>query len=174
MHKKLKEVGRINYKNGKNANAFIMGNFIFFVIIGIAFIYLNNSIKNNNIEYQWIILGCFIYMILHEITHLIFIKIFSKEKISISFKFPTISVGSNAKFSKKHFSIIALAPVTILGFILILLILWTSKEYTFLLSIILILNFAGSGGDFLQFIKIRKYSNNTYFQDTSIETIIYQ
>ena len=101
-------------------------------------------------------------------------KIFSKEKINISIKFPTISVGSNAKYSKKQFSIIALAPVIILGIILILLILFSSKDYTFLWSILLTLNFAGSGGDFLQFLKISKYPTNTYFQDTSNETIVFQ
>ena len=174
MDKNFKKIGTINYKNGKYANVFMIGNFIFFVLIGIVFIILNNSVENNTIKSQWFLLGCILYIILHEITHLIFMKIFSKEKINISIKFPTISVGSNAKYSKKQFSIIALAPVIILGIILILLILFSSKDYTFLWSIFLTLNFAGSGGDFLQFLKISKYPTNTYFQDTSNETIVFQ
>jgi uncharacterized integral membrane protein len=174
MDKNFKKMGTINYKNGKYANVFMIGNFIFFVLIGIVFIILNNSVENNTIKSQWFLLGCILYIILHEITHLIFMKIFSKEKINISIKFPTISVGSNAKYSKKQFSIIALAPVIILGIILILLILFSSKDYTFLWSILLTLNFAGSGGDFLQFLKISKYPTNTYFQDTSNETIVFQ
>ena len=174
MDKNFKKIGTINYKNGKYANVFMIGNFIFFILIGIVFIILNNSVENNTIKSQWFLLGCILYIILHEITHLIFMKIFSKEKINISIKFPTISVGSNAKYSKKQFSIIALAPVIILGIILILLILFSSKDYTFLWSILLTLNFAGSGGDFLQFLKISKYPTNTYFQDTSNETIVFQ
>ena len=174
MDKNFKKIGTINYKNGKYANVFMIGNFIFFVLIGIVFIILNNSVENNTIKSQWFLLGCILYIILHEITHLIFMKIFSKEKINISIKFPTISVGSNAKYSKKQFSIIALAPVIILGIILTLLILFSSKDYTFLWSILLTLNFAGSGGDFLQFLKISKYPTNTYFQDTSNETIVFQ
>ena len=174
MDKNFKKMGTINYKNGKYANVFMIGNFIFFVLIGIVFIILNNSVENNTIKSQWFLLGCILYIILHEITHLIFMKIFSKEKINISIKFPTISVGSNAKYSKKQFYIIALAPVIILGIILILLILFSSKDYTFLWSILLTLNFAGSGGDFLQFLKISKYPTNTYFQDTSNETIVFQ
>ena len=157
MDKNFKKIGTINYKNGKYANVFMIGNFIFFILIGIVFIILNNSVENNTIKSQWFLLGCILYIILLEITHLIFLKIFSKEKINISIKFPTISVGSNAKYSKKQFSIIALAPVIILGIILILLILFSSKDYTFLWSILLTLNFAGSGGDFLQFLKISKY-----------------
>ena len=180
MSKVLKRIGTINYKNGKYANVFMIVNFIFFVLIGIIVISLNNLIESNT------------YIILHEIIHLIFMKLFSREKINISVKFPTISVGSSAKFNKMQFIIIALAPVILLGCTLILLIvftpknytfLWTillilnfagSKNYTFLWTILLILNFAGSGGDYMQFFKIRKYPSNTYFQDNSDETAIYQ
>lgn len=73
-----------------------------------------------------------------------------------------------------QFTIIALAPVVILGCILLLLIIFTPKNYTFLWTILLILNFAGSGGDYMQFLKVRKYPRNTYFQDNSDETAIYQ
>ncbi|GEM_PF-3361618 len=174
MNRILEKIGTINYKSGKYANVFIICNFIFFVLIGAVCIILSDLIESNTVKGLWFLLGCFCYIVLHEITHLIFMKLFSKEKIRISVKFPTISVGSDAKFSKRQFSIIALAPAIILGGILIILIVCTSREYTFLWSVLLILNFAGSGGDYLQFLKIRKYSANTYFQDTSVETIIYQ
>ena len=173
MDRNLKKVGTINYKNGKYSNLFMVGSFILFVIIGVILIMLSNSVENNTVKGQWFLIGCFSYIILHESIHLIFMKLFSKEKLHISIKFP-ISVGSDAKFSKKQFMIIASAPVIILGIILLLLILFTPKQYTFLWSILLILNFAGSGGDYLQFFKISKYPTNTYFQDTSYETIIYQ
>lgn len=173
MDSNLKKVGTINYKNGKYSNLFMVGSFILFVIIGVILIMLSNSVENNTVKGQWFLIGCFSYIILHESIHLIFMKLFSKEKLHISIKFP-ISVGSDAKFSKKQFMIIASAPVIILGIILLLLILFTPKQYTFLWSILLILNFAGSGGDYLQFFKISKYPTNTYFQDTSNETIIFQ
>lgn len=174
MSRVLKRVGTINYKNGKYANVFMIVNFIFFVLIGIIVISLNNLIESNTIKGQWFLLGCICYIILHETTHLIFMKLFSREKINISVKFPTISVGSSAKFNKMQFIIIALAPVVILGCILLLLIIFTPKNYTFLWTILLILNFAGSGGDYMQFFKVRKYHRNTYFQDNSNETVIYQ
>lgn len=174
MSKVLKRVGTINYKNGKYANVFMIGNFIFFVLIGIIIISLNNLIESNTVKGQWFLLGCICYIILHETTHLIFMKLFSREKINISVKFPTISVGSSEKFNKMQFTIIALAPVVILGCILLLLIIFTQKNYAFLWTILLILNFAGFGGDYMQFFKIRKYPINTYFQDNSDETAIYQ
>ncbi len=57
----------------------MIGNFIFFVLIGMVFITLNDLKESNALKGQWFLLGCFCYIILHEITHLIFMKIFSKE-----------------------------------------------------------------------------------------------
>lgn len=34
MNRKLKKIGTINYKSGGYANAFMIGNFIFFAVIG--------------------------------------------------------------------------------------------------------------------------------------------
>lgn len=73
-----------------------------------------------------------------------------------------------------QFTIIALAPVVILGIVLALLIVICPKGYTFFLTFLLILNFAGSGGDYLQAFEMRKYSMDTFFKDNSIETIVYK
>ena len=70
--------------------------------------------------------------------------------------------------------IIILAPVVILGIALIACMVLFPKEYTFFFSILLILNFAGSGGDYFQWLKINKYPANTFFQDNSVETLVYQ
>ena len=170
----FEKIGVIDYRKSKYANLFIIGSFILFVLIGAVFIVLSGSISHNNLKGQWFLLGFFCYIVLHETIHLIFMKLFSREKLCISIKFPTISVGSNGKFSKSQFMIVALAPVIILGVILILLMLFSPKEYTFFLTILLILNFAGSGGDYLQVFEMRKYSNDTFFQDNSNETTIYK
>ena len=170
----LKKIGVIDYKKSKYSHFFIIGSFIFFIIVGGIFIALSNSISSNILMGQWFLLGCLCYIIIHESVHLIFMKIFSKERLCLSLKFPTISVGSNGKFSKRQFIIIALAPVVILGVVLALLITFCSESYKFVLSILLILNFAGSGGDYLQVFEMRKYSMDTFFQDNSIETSIYK
>ena len=174
MDNAFEKIGVIDYRKSKYANFFIIGSFILFILIGVVFIVLSGSISRNNLKGQWFLLGCFCYIVLHETIHLIFMKFFSKEKLHISIKFPTMSVGSKGKCSKSQFIIVALAPVIILGVILILLMLFSPKEYTFFLTILLILNFAGSGGDYLQVFEMRKYSNDTFFQDSSNETTVYK
>ena len=147
----------IDYKKSKYANLFIIGSFSFSLLVGIVLITISGSFLNNGVENPLFLLGCFCYIIIH-----------------ISFKFPTISVGSNAKFSKRQFLIVVLAPVIILGILLALCIIFCPKKYTFFFNVLFILNFAGSGGDYLQAFVIRRYSAKTFFQDNSIETIVYQ
>lgn len=170
-NEKFEKIGVINYRKSKHANLFIIGSFILFALIGIIFVVLSGSISHNTLKGQWFLLGCFCYIILHEAIHLIFMKFFSKGKIHISIKFPTISVGSNGKFNKAQFMIVALAPVIILGVILILLILFSPKEYTFFLTILLILNFAGSGGDYLQVFEMHKYPNDTFLRIVAMKPL---
>lgn len=174
MKKDYQKIGVIEYKTEKHASIFMTLNFVLFTLVGVALIICNNLIEKNTINTLWIVLGCFIYMIFHECIHLLFMKFFSKETFDISVKFPTISVGSKAKFTKNQFISIALAPATIFACILILLVIITSPTLYLLWSILLTLNFASSGGDFYQVIKVMKYPRNTYFEDTSLQTIIYR
>ena len=174
MDNGFRKIGVIDYQKSKYANLFIIGSFVLSISVGAIIIVLSDSTSNNILKGQWILLGCLCYIIIHESVHLIFMKIFSKERLCLSLKFPTISVGSNGNFSKRQFIIIALAPVVILGVVLALLITFCSESYKFVLSILLILNFAGSGGDYLQVFEMRKYSMDTFFQDNSIETSIYK
>lgn len=174
MDNTFQKIGVINYKQSKYATLFIMGSFIFFVFIGAVLIVLSGSVDSNILKGQWFLLGCLCHFVLHETIHLIFMKLFSKESLYLSIKFPTISVGSKGKFSKLQFTIIALAPVTILGAVLILLLVCCPRGYTFLLAILLTLNFAGAGGDYLQVFEMRKYSADTFFQDNSVETTVYK
>ena len=174
MENSFEKIGTIDYKGSKYASAFIICNFIFFVVLGVLFIILTGSASYNGVKGPWLLLGCLGYILLHEVIHLLFMKLFSSERLHVSVKFPTISVGSNGKFSKWEFIIIALAPVTILGVILIALAVLTARPYMFFFTVLLILNFAGSGGDYLQVFAMRKYPAGTYFQDNSKETVVYK
>ena len=174
MRKEFKKVGVINYKEDRFSTLWIIGSFMIFVILGIVFIVLTKSQEYNTVGNPLFLLSCLCYIVIHELIHLIFMKVYGNEKIHVTFKFPTISVGSEAKYSKKHFAVIILAPVLILGGLLILALLFLPKEYTFFLTILTILNFGGAGGDYNQFFKIMKYPADTFFQDNSVETVIYQ
>lgn len=174
MNHTYQQVDVIDYRKSKYANIFTIGSFVVSVLAGVVLIILSNSFSDNSVENPWFLLGCLGYIVLHEGIHFIFMKVFSREEIHVSVKFPSISVGSNAKYCKRQFMMIILAPVMILGAILALFIICAPKEYTFFFSVLLILNFAGSGGDYLQAFAIRKFSADTLFQDNSVETKVFK
>ena len=91
----------------------------------------------------------------------------------LSLALPSVSVSCDGLFPRKQFIAIASAPVLILGIILILLLLLMPEGYAFLISILLTLNAAGSGGDFLQIFHALRTPRTALFQDRGDETAVY-
>lgn len=169
----MKAIGTIMYGNSIQGKTFMAAFFALSSLIGTAIIISENLADTSTVGILWIIVSCLIYMILHEMMHLLFIMIFSGRKIRISFVFPTVSVSCDELFTRKQFIVIAAAPVLILGIILFLLLFLLQDKYKFLLSILLTLNTAASGGDFLQIFQSLKYPRDALFQDRGKETAVY-
>jgi len=149
---------------------------LFFLIIaglGVGAIFLFRLYDNHESKTVFIVLSCIAYIIIHELTHIIFMKLFSKEKILFHFKFPYVAVGSASYFNKYQFIIIALAPIVLYTVVLSALFLVFPQSVNLLLSIVMILNFAGSSGDILQAYEISKLKKDIYIQDDGLSAKIY-
>lgn len=114
-----------------------------------------------------------VYMALHEAMHAVFITIFSRTRPVYRIRFPFLTVGSEAYFNRRSFIIIALAPVTIWGAVLISL-LTIVPDYLFLsVFIVAIVNFAGSAGDYIQAFIALTSPAETFFQDSGKATALF-
>ena len=169
----MKEIGTINYKNSKQAKLIMAGNFLFFAILAVILIPLSGITETNSAKWYQFAISFICYIILHEVAHIAFIKYFSKDEFTISLKFPTISAGSKALFSKRQFVIIALAPTVILGTLSLILLLSFPEACSLLFCCILALNFAVSGGDYFQAASACKYPAGALFQDDGEMTVVY-
>ena len=78
MDNAFEKIGVISYKKSKYANWFIAGNFVFFLAIGSIAILASDSFSHNRLNGAWCLLGCLGYIVLHEIVHLMFMRLFSK------------------------------------------------------------------------------------------------
>lgn len=165
------KIGEIDL-NSKKLNLFMQ--ICFFVIAGICavIIFVLDIPRSNSISIGYIVLTCILYLIVHECIHILAMKIFSKEKIKCTFKFPTFAVGCNFIFSKRQFVIVAAAPVLLLGCVLLVLLFLLPLNFTFLFYVLLTMNFAGSSGDYLQIVLAIKSPENSFFQDNSRVTKI--
>ena len=173
MDGEFEKVGVINYKNSKSANAAMLGGFLIIAVVGGLCIALSGSFEESALGWPWIVALCFGYILMHEAVHMLFMRVFSKERLIISVKFPTVSVGCMARFSRAQFVTVAIAPVAILGAALVLLLLVCGKQYSLALQVLLTLNFAGSVGDFRHAFEAYRYSAEACFQDNSVETSVY-
>ena len=168
---------KIDLKKDNKLNSIIQIIFILIAIVFVGFaIIFKLPIKNEFNAFKNIVITVglvFLYMIVHELTHGIFIQVLSKEKPNYNFRFPFLTTGSNVYYNKKSFIIIALAPVIVWGIIL-LLALFVVPQYLFMsVYIVLGLNFAGSAGDYVQVVSFSKLSNTTLLYDDGNETSVY-
>ena len=145
--------------------------FLLIAGVGAGIIFLTKAYKNNTVPVWIIILSVIGFIVVHELIHIIFMSIFSKGKINVSVKFPTIAVGSDAYFNKSQYIIIALAPVVILGIMCSVGLLLLS--YKFLFALLLALNFATATGDYILTFYALKQKTNTYFVDKAEKTLLY-
>lgn len=171
------EKGVIDLKKDKKISLYIQLIFILIagVMVGLAFIF-QFPIKNNLETAQKVILTIglvFLYMIIHELTHGVFIKFYSKINPKYYFRFPYLATGSNSYFNKKCFIIITLAPVIIWGIISIILIQVLPEQYFLSLYVVIGLNFAGAAGDYVQVYTFSKLPPQALLQDDGKQTRVF-
>ena len=170
MNKELREIGSFSVNN-KKSQLILYIMFLIIAGLGVGIIFLTKVYTNNNVPIWVIILSVIALIIVHELIHIIFMSIFSKGKIIVSVKFPTIEVGSNKHFNKFQYIFIALSPVVILGIISLICLLLL--PYKLLFVILLILNFATAAVDYILTFHALKQKKNTYFVDNANNTIVY-
>ena len=166
----FKEVGSFSV-NDKKPQTVLSVIFLLVAGLGVGVIFLTKAYENNVVPAWVIVLSVIGFIVIHELIYIIFMSIFSKGKVNVSIKFPTIAVGSDAYFSKTQYIVIALAPVIALGITSLICLLLL--PYKLLFSLLLILNFATASGDYILSYYAFKQKKNTYFVDMAEKTMLY-
>ncbi len=92
--------------------------------------------------------GYVFYIILHELVHGVFIRIFSGKRAKYGFTGMYAYAGSDAYFHKWPYLVIALAPVVIWGGVLAVLCALLPPAWFWVVYFIQIGNLSGAAGDF--------------------------
>lgn len=120
-----------------------------------------------------IIVGIILYMVLHELVHGICMKAFGAEKVKYGFTGLYAYAGSDCYFSKKAFIIIALAPIVILGIVLLILNFAVVSRWFWAVYVIQLINISGAAGDLYVTFKFMNMPKNIYVKDTGVEMTVY-
>jgi hypothetical protein len=172
---------KIDLKNDKKLyvliNIFaILIAFLMTIIIS-GFIPLS-SIYDNKLWLLFIrlgvlILGMALYLILHELTHGIVMKLFGTKKIKYGFTGNFAYAGSDDYYAKIPYIIIALAPVILWGIVLLLLCFTVPYNWLWIVCLIQTINISGAGGDFYVTFKFIRLPKDILIRDFGTSMTVY-
>ena len=162
MDAELQQIGRIAYRKARSSFLFMIGCLVLSAAIGGALIVTSGIALQSTLSAACFLIAILCYMVVHEAVHLAFMALFS-----------TISVGSDALYKRGQFITIALAPAFSLGALLALMLLIVPQGCVFLLSLLLVMDIALSGGDFFQAFAALRYPKDALFQDDGDETLVF-
>ncbi len=118
--------------------------------------------------------GYIAYIVFHELTHGVFMYAFVRKKLIFGASFSYAYCGSTAYFDKKHYIVIALAPVVVWGAVFgILTVFFHSGVWFWTIWLIQAGNLGGAAGDFFCTYKMCRYPKDILVQDTGTSMTVF-
>lgn len=142
-------------------------------IIGCYITPISNFFNGNMSYFVWFLLGMFVYIVLHELVHGVFMRAFSKERPHYGFTGLYAYAGSNVYFDRIHYIIIALSPVVIWGVVFAVLCAVTEGGWFWVFYMLEIANISGAAGDFYVTWRFSKLPKGILIQDSGISMTVY-
>ena len=143
-----------------------------YVPIGAMFS-MKDGVLDYFLRFGALFVGILVYMVLHELVHGIFMRRFSGAKVKYGFTGMYAFAGSDAYFSKKHYIIIALAPVVVWGIVLAVICPLVPERWFWVPWFIQVSNISGAAGDFYVTWKFRSLPADILVQDSGVAMTVY-
>ena len=117
--------------------------------------------------------GLFAYIILHELVHGIFLRLFSRQRVKYGFTGLYAFAGSDAYFDKASYIIIALAPVIVWGAVLAVLCALLPPLWFWPVYLIQINNISGAAGDLFVTVRFSRFPQDILVSDYGVGMTVY-
>ncbi len=149
------------------------------VFVSIFFIKFNGeTLKDIDFWIIFVFLGCYlIYLILHELTHGLFYKIFTRQKLVFGANLSFAYCGLKKGYVNKKTALFALLSPFVIHSIwmLIVLFLLPDNQWAFLISILFASHVGGCAGDLYDaYLLIFSYAGTSILmQDSGMKQIFY-
>ena len=120
------------------------------------------------------LVGYILYIILHEATHGVVMRLAVKAKLNFGFNGWAAYAGSEGYFDKKHYIVVALAPLIIWGIVFgVLNIFFHSGVWFWVIWMLQAGNIAGATGDLFCTYKMFTYPKDILVRDSGTEMLIF-
>lgn len=113
------------------------------------------------------------YMVLHELTHGVAMKICGTEKIKYGFTGLYAFAGSNDYYGKKSYIFIALAPVVLWGVVIAIINPFVSTEWFWVVYMLQIMNLSGAAGDLYVTVKFSGFPKDILIRDYGVGMTVF-
>ena len=176
---------KIDLKNNKKqywlVQGLCFGTFVLFAAIGVVITLFGNLALSGYEGLMWFLplfvwsVGYLAYIVLHELTHGVFIYAFSKMKLRIGFSFSYAYCASDAYFNKKEYIIIALAPVVVWGIVFAALnAVFRTMAWFWVIWMLQAGNIGGAAGDFFCTYQVTHCPKDVLVFDGGTDMTIYR
>jgi hypothetical protein len=117
--------------------------------------------------------GMIVYIILHEAVHGIAMRRFSDAKVRFGFTGLYAYAGSDAYYCRKHYIIIALAPIVVWGVVLAILNVLVPEDWFYVVYMIQMANISGAAGDLYVSWKMNRLPADILVHDIGVAMTVY-
>ncbi len=117
--------------------------------------------------------GMLVYIVIHELMHGIFIRVFTGKPAKYGFTGLYAFAGSNFYFGKWQYLVIALSPVVILGLLIWILNILVPISWFWVVFVIQITNLSGAAGDFYVTVRFVRLPKDILVRDVGVAMTVY-
>lgn len=117
--------------------------------------------------------GMVVYIVLHELVHGVFIRIFSGKRATYGFSWKYAWAGSDSYFGKLPYLVIALSPVVIWCIVLAVINAVVPIEWFWVVFAIQVMNLSGAAGDLYVTVRFFGLPKDILVKDTGTVMTVY-
>lgn len=148
------------------------------VLLGFAIAPPGRALCDQLTENFWLaFVACgalFLYILLHELVHGICMKLFGSGKVKYGFTGLYAYAGCGSYFARGPYIVIALAPILLLGAVLLVLnAVFPSGAAFWVIYIVQICNVSGAAGDIYVTLRFMRLPRDILIRDSGVSMCVY-
>ena len=122
-----------------------------------------------------LIVGAVVYIVLHELTHGVFLSAFTRTKPKFGFVGWAAYCGNEAYCNKPCYAVVALSPLVVWGIVFgVLNVFFHDGIWFWVIWFLQTMNVAGAAGDLFVSFKLLFYPKEILVQDTGLAMTVYR
>lgn len=134
---------------------------------------MENGLGGYLIRLVAMIVSTIAYMVLHELTHGIAMRICGTKQVKYGFTGLYAFAGSNDYYDKKAYLFIALAPVVLWGVVIAIINPFVPIEWFWVVYFLQVINLSGAAGDLYVTVKFSRFPKDILIRDYGVGMTVF-